>query len=69
MMSVSVGPYTVAVNPSFTFLRARVRSAGLVAGMVFHSHVVKLTFYVEEHRGIGGNIISRLDHGSFAGLI
>ena len=24
---------------------------------------------VEEHRGLGGNIISRLDHGAFAGLI
>ena len=24
---------------------------------------------VEEHRGIGGNIISRLDYGDFVGLI
>ena len=25
--------------------------------------------FVEEHRGLGGNIISRLDNGDFAGLI
>ena len=24
---------------------------------------------VEEHRGLGGNIISRLDNGAFVGLI
>ena len=30
---------------------------------------MKLTCYVEEHCGIGGNIISRLDNGAFVGLI
>ena len=25
--------------------------------------------YVEEHRGLGGNIIIRLDNGAFVGLI
>ena len=69
MMSVSVGRYTMAVNPSIAFCRARVRSDGLVADMVVRSCGVKLTCYVEEHRGIGGNIIRRLDNGAFAGLI
>ena len=69
MMSVSVGQSTMAVNPSVAFWRARVRSSGLVADMVVRSRVVKLTCYVEEYRGLGGNISSRLDHGASAGLI
>ena len=59
----------MAVNPSVAFLRARVRSAGLVVNMVARSILVKLTFYVEDHRCLGGNIIIRLDNWSFAGLI
>ena len=30
---------------------------------------MKLTCYVEEHRSLGGSIISRLDNGAFVGLI
>ena len=30
---------------------------------------MKLTFYVEEHHDLGGNITIRLDNGDFAGLI
>ena len=59
----------MSVNPSFTFFRARVRSAGLVADMVVRSRNIYLTCYVEDHRGLGGNIIGRLDHGAFAVLI
>ena len=69
MMSVSVHQSTITVNPSVAFCSERVRSAGLVSEMVFRSCRVKLTYYVEEHRGLGGNIISRLDNGAFAGLI
>ena len=69
MMSVSVGQSTMAVNTSVKFCWERVRSAGLVTDMVVRSRGVKLTCYVEEHRGLGGNIISRLDNGAFAGLI
>ena len=69
IMSASVGRYTMAVNPSVAYCMARVRSAGLVANMVVRSHGVKLNCYVEYHRGLGGNIISRLYHGDFAGLI
>ena len=43
MISVSVGQYTMAINPFVAFWRARVESAGLVANMVVCSHVVKLT--------------------------
>ena len=39
-------------------------------GGIGGSRVVRYNDYiVEEHRGIGGNIISRLDHGAFVGLI
>ena len=68
-MLVSMGQSMMSVNPSVDFCRERVRSAGLVAAMVVRSRGVKLTCYVEEHRGLGGNIISRLDNGAFAGLI
>ena len=30
---------------------------------------INIELVVEEHRGIGGNIISRLDNGGFVGLI
>ena len=43
------------------------RSSGLVADIV--SRVLKLTCYVEEHRSLGGSIITRLDNGAFVGLI
>ena len=69
MMLVSMGRYTMAVNPSAAFWRARVRSAGLVADMVVRSCVVKLTCDVEEHHGLGDNTIIRLDNVAFAGLI
>ena len=69
MMLVSVDQSTMAVNPSAAFCRARVISAGLVSDMVVRSRGVKLTCYVEEHHGLGGNIIIRLDNGDFAGLI
>ena len=60
MLLVSVGQFAMAVNPSVAFCSSRVRYAGLVADMVVHSCGVKLTYYVEEHSGIGGDIISRL---------
>ena len=69
MMSVSVGQYMMALNPSVAFCRVRVRSTDLVADMVVRSRGVKLTWYVGDHRGLGGNIISRLDNGAFSGLI
>ena len=69
MISLSVGPYMMAVYLSVAFFRVRVKSTGLVAEMVVCSRGVKLTCYVEDHRGLGGNIIIRLDNGSFAGLI
>ena len=59
----------MAVNPSVAFSKTRLRSAGLVNDMVVCSRGLKLTCYVEEYRGLGGNIISRLDNGDFAGLI
>ena len=68
MMSVSVVLSTMSVNPSVAFCRERVKSAGLIADMVVRSHGVKLTYYVEEHRDLGGNIIISLDNGAFAGL-
>ena len=67
MISLSVGQYTISVNPSVAFCSARVRSAGLVANIVVVK--LKLTCYVEEHRTLGGSIISRLDNGAFVGLI
>ena len=57
----------IAVNPSVAFCSARVRSARLVADIVVVK--LKLTCYVEEHRTLGGSIISRLDNGAFVGLI
>ena len=57
------------VNTSVAFSRTRLRSSGLVTDMVVCSRGVNLTFYVEEYRGLGGNIISRLDNGAFPGLI
>ena len=69
MILVSVDQSTMAVNPSVAFYRARVRSSGLVASMVILSRGVKLTCNVEEHHGLGGNIISRLGDGDFSGLI
>ena len=57
----------IAVNPSIAFWSARVRSAGLVSEIVVVK--LKLTFYVEEHRILGGSIISRLDNGAFVRLI
>ena len=69
MMLVLVGQSMMAVNLSIDFWRERVRSSGLVAKMVIRSLVVKLTCYVEDHRGLGGNIIIRLDNGAFTGLI
>ena len=59
----------MSVNTSISFFSARVRSAGLFANMVVRSRGVKLTFYVEEHHVLGGNIFSRLYNGAFAGLI
>ena len=64
---LSVGKSTIAVNPSVAFWSARVRSAGLVVDIMVR--VLKLTCYVEEHRSLGGSIISRLDNGAFVGLI
>ena len=55
------------MNPSVAFCSTRVRSAGLVADIVVVK--LKLTCYVEEHRSLGGSIISRLDNGAFVGLI
>ena len=69
MILMSVVQSTMAVNPYAAFCKERVRSAGLVADIVFRSHVVKLICYVEDHHGLGGNIISSLDNGAFAGLI
>ena len=69
MMSVSVGRSTMAVNPSVAFWRVRVRSSGFFAKIVVRSILVKLTCYVEEHRCLGGNIISRLYNGTSTGLI
>ena len=69
MISVSVGRSTMGVNTFVAFWRARVRSSGLVADMAVRSILVKLTCYVEEHRCLGGNIISRLDNRAYAGLI
>ena len=69
MILVSVGRSKMAVNPSVSFFRGRVRSTGLVANMVVRSRGLKLTCYVEEHFGIGGNIMSRLDNGAFVGFI
>ena len=69
IMSVSVGQYTMVVNPSTAFFRARVRSSGLVVNMVVYSRGENLTCYIEEHRGIVGNTIIRLDNGAFLGLI
>ena len=59
----------MAVNTSVTFCSARVRYDGLVVDMVVCSCGVKLTCYVEEHRGLDGNIIISLDNGAFSGLI
>ena len=67
MISLSIGQSTIALNTSVAFYIERVRSAGLVANIVVVK--VKLTCYVEYHRGIGGSIISRLDNGAFVGLI
>ena len=53
----------IAVNPSVAFYSARMRSAGLVADIVVVN--LKLTCYVEDHRSIGGSILSRLDNGAF----
>ena len=43
--------------------------------VLYHRNIMKIiTIWdmvadiVEEHRGLGGNIISRLDNGAFAGL-
>ena len=69
MILVSIGQSTMTVNPSVAFWRARVRLSGLFADMVVRSCLVKLTCYVEEHRSLGGNIFSGLDHGASAGLI
>ena len=66
--SLSVGLSTIAVNPSVAFWIARAISAGLVAEIVSRV-LLKLTCYVEEHRSLGGSIISRLDNGAFIGLI
>ena len=57
-----------SVNTSVAFCSAKVRSAGLVADIVSRI-LVKLTCYVEDHRSLGGSIISRLDNGAFVGLI
>ena len=64
MILVSVGQSMMAVKPSVEFCRVRIRSAGLVIDMVFRSRGAKLTYYAEEHRGIGGTIFGRLDNGS-----
>ena len=69
MMLVSVGRSTIAVNPPIHFYRAMVRSSGLFDDMVVRSRGVKLTCYIEKHRGLVGNIIIRLYNGAFAGLI
>ena len=66
--SLSVGLSTITVNPSVAFWIARVSSTGLVDDIVSRI-LVKLTFYVEEHRSLSGSIISRLDNGAFVGLI
>ena len=59
----------MAVNPSISFDRENLGSVGLVDNMIVRSRGVKLNCYVEEHGGLGGNIINRLDNGSFEGLI
>ena len=69
MIWVSIGQSMMALNPSVTFSRATVRSAGLVVNMVVRSRGLKLNFYIEDHCDLGGNIISRLDNGDFAYLI
>ena len=69
MMLISLCRSTMAVNHSVAFCRVRLRSDGLVANMVVRSRGVKLNCYVEEYRGLGGNILRRLDNGDFAGLI
>ena len=56
-----------SVNTSIALCSARVRSAGLVDDIV--QIKLKLTCYVEDHRSLGGSIISRLDNGAFVGLI
>ena len=37
--------------------------------IIHHISYIIIYHLVEEHRGLGGNIISRLDSGAFAGLI
>ena len=69
MVSLSEGRSKIVVNPSVAFWRERVISAGLLANMAVCSRLVKITCYVEEHCSLGGNIISRLDNGGYAGLI
>ena len=67
LISLSVGQSTIAVNPSVAFYSVRMRFVGLVADIVVVK--LKLTCYVEEHRSLGGSIISRLYNGAFFGLI
>ena len=49
---------------SGTFLRTYV---GLYVGVLLTD--LNKQCYVEDHRGLGGNILIRLDHGAFVGLI
>ena len=65
---LSVGLSTITVNPSVAFWIARMSSFGLVDDITSRI-LVKLTCYDEEHRSLGGSIISRLDNGAFVGLI
>ena len=55
-------------KPLRCLLDCGVSSAGLVADIVSRV-LVKLICYVEDHRSLGGSIISRLDNGAFVGLI
>ena len=55
------------MNPSVAFCSAKLRSAGLVYDIM--DQLLKLTCYDEDHRSLGGSIISRLDNGAFVGSI
>ena len=63
-----VGCDAIAENPFLAFLMARVSSSGLVAivmAMVSNYHFFVscyLIFYEEEHHGVGGRLIVRLNN-------
>ena len=66
--SLSVGLFTITVNPSVAFWGVRVILEGLVADIVSRV-LLKLTCYIEDHPSLGHRIISRLDNGAFVCLI